>query len=141
MVLEVLVVQIFQIYLKIFWRLWWSGRRGSRKNNNRGSDLRYDLSVSLEEAFQEKNKTYNFQLQKNVTHVKETDQNLVTILIDVPIVVEMEEYVQIKVFLQFNKHVHNVLGVVKKLQILVMIATVKEINNLQKKYLLQFLKV
>ena len=118
-----------------------SGRRSSRKNNNRGSDLRYDLSVSLEEAYTGKNKTYNFLPRKNVIHVKEMAQNLAIVQIDVLIVVEMAESVQIKVFLQYNKHVHSALGVGKKLQIHVMIATVKEINNLQKKYLLQFLKV
>ena len=62
------------------------------------------------------------------------DQNQVIVLIDVLIVVEMEEFVQIKVFLQYNKHVLNVQGVEKKLQIHVMIVMVKEINNLQKEY-------
>ena len=37
------------------------------------------------------------------------DLNQDLALIDVLIVVEMEEYDLIKVFLQFNKHVHNVL--------------------------------
>jgi len=62
------------------------------------------------------------------------DQNQVIVQIDVLIVVEMEGFVQIKVFLQYNKRVLNVRGVAKKLQIRVMIVTVKEINNLQKKY-------
>ena len=62
------------------------------------------------------------------------DQNQVIVQIDVLIVVEMEGFVQIKVFLQYNKRVLSVQGVVKKLQIRVMIVTVKEINNLQKKY-------
>ena len=63
------------------------------------------------------------------------DRNQDIILIDAHTVVEMEEFDQIKVFLLFNKHVHNVLVVGKKLPIHVMIVTVKEINNLQKKYL------
>ena len=62
------------------------------------------------------------------------DQNQDIILIDAHTVVEMEEFDQIKVFLLFNKHAHNVLVVGKKLLIHVMIVTVKEINNLQKKY-------
>ena len=37
-----------------------------RSSNNRGSDLRYDLSISLEEAYTGKNEIYNFQQQKNV---------------------------------------------------------------------------
>ena len=63
------------------------------------------------------------------------DRNQDIILIDAHTVVEMEGFDQIKVFLLFNKHVHNVLVVGKKLPIHVMIVTVKEINNLQKKYL------
>ena len=42
------------------------------------------------------------------------DQNLGIILIDVHIVVEMEEFDLIKVFLQFNKHALSVLEAVKK---------------------------
>ena len=62
------------------------------------------------------------------------DQNQVIVQIDALIVVEMEGFVQIKVFLQYNKRVLNVQGVGKKLQTHVMIVTVKETNNLQKKY-------
>ena len=35
-------------------------RRSSRKNNNRGSDLRYDLSISLEEAYTGKKQNIQF---------------------------------------------------------------------------------
>ena len=42
------------------------------------------------------------------------DLNQVLVPTDVLIVVEMEEYVQTKAFLQFNKHVHNAQGVGKK---------------------------
>ena len=62
-------------------------------------------------------------------------QNLVIVQTDVLIVVEMEEFELIKVFLQFNKHVLNVLEVEKKFQIHVMTVVVKETNKLQKKYL------
>ncbi len=37
-----------------------SSRRTSRKNNNRGSDLRYDLSISLEEAYSGKKQNIQF---------------------------------------------------------------------------------
>ena len=47
------------------------------------------------------------------------DQNQGIILIDALIVVEMEEFDLIKVFLLFNKHVLNVQEAVKKLLILV----------------------
>ena len=66
--------------------------------------------------------------------------NRAIVQIDVHIVEEMAESVLIKVFLQFNKHVHNVQVVGKKLQIHVMIVMVKEINKLQKKFQLQFPK-
>ena len=73
--------------------------------------------------------------------VRVMDLNLVIAQTGVLIVVETEEYVQIKVFLQYNKLVLNVLVVEKKLPILVMIVMDKEINKPQKKYLLLYLKV
>ena len=63
------------------------------------------------------------------------DQNQVQVLIGVPTVGEMEEFVLIKDFLPFNKHVHNVQVVEKKLQILVLIVMGWEINRHLKKYL------
>ena len=71
------------------------------------------MSISLEEALQAKNKIFNSQLLKNVLHVREVVQNLVIVQTDVLTVVEMEELEQIKVFLQFNKLVLNVLEVEK----------------------------
>ena len=62
----------------------------------------------------EKSKTSNFQQLSNVEHVKEMVQSQVQVQTDVLIVVEMEECVQTKVFLLFNKHAHNVQVVVKK---------------------------
>ena len=62
-------------------------------------------------------------------------QNQDPVQIDALIVEETEEYVQTKGFLLFNKHVLNVLEVVKKLQILVQIVMDKEINGHQKKFL------
>ena len=46
-------------------------------------DLRYDLSITLEEALQVRSKIYNFLHQKNVTHVREMDLNLGLALTDV----------------------------------------------------------
>ena len=59
---------------------------------------------------------------------------------DVHTVEEVEEFAQTKVFLLYNKHVHNVLVVEKKLQIHALVVMDKEIFKLQKKYLLLFLK-
>ena len=67
-------------------------------------------------------------------------QNLVILLIDVLTVEEMEKSGLIKVFLQYNKHVRNVMVMVRKLQILVMIVMDKERSKHLKKYPLQFLK-
>ena len=110
-----------------------SSRRGN--SNNRGSDLRYDLTITLEEAYLGKKQNIQFSTSENVIHVKEMDLSQVTIQIDVHIVVEMDELDQIKVFLLYNKHVHNVLAVERKLQIHAQIVMDKEINKQQKKYL------
>ena len=69
------------------------------------------------------------------------DQNQDIVQIDVHIVEEMEESVLIKDFLLYNKHVLNVLEVVKKLLTLVQIVVDKETNKLLKKFQLLFLKV
>ena len=66
--------------------------------------------------------------------------NQAQVQIDVPIVEGMEELDQIKDSLQFNKLVLSVQEVVKRLPIHVEIVTDKEINKLQKKYLLLFQK-
>ena len=63
------------------------------------------------------------------------DQNLGIILIDVLIVVEMEEFDLIKVFLLFNKHALNVQALVNKLLINAAVAVDKEKNKPQKDYL------
>ena len=83
------VVQIFQIFLRIFLEILvvaTSSRR--RSSNNRGSDLRYDLSITLEEATQEKKK-YTPTSEKCNTPVM--DLNLDLVQIGALIVVEMEE--------------------------------------------------
>ena len=67
------------------------GRSRSRSTNNRGSDLRYDLSITLEEAYQGKKQDIKLLLQKNVIHAKEMVQNLVILQTDVHIVVGMEK--------------------------------------------------
>ena len=62
------------------------------------------------------------------------DLNQALVQINVRTVVEMGGYVRTKVFLQFNKRVHNVQVVEKKLLIHVMIVVEGETNKLQKKY-------
>ena len=112
------------------------GRSGGRRNsNNRGSDLRYDLSITLEEAYEGKKQDKNFQPQKNVIPAKVMGLNQGLPLINVQFVEGMEKLDLTKVFLLFNKPVLSVQEVVKKLQIHVLIVTVKVINKLQKKYL------
>ena len=67
------------------------GRSRSRKSNNRGSDLRYDLSISLEEAYHGKNKILNFLHPNSVGLAKVMDQNQVILQTDAHIVVGMVE--------------------------------------------------
>ena len=57
---------LFQIFLKIFWGRYFycGGRRSGRRASNRGNDLRYDVSISLEEAYagvKQKNQLHNLQ--------------------------------------------------------------------------------
>ena len=62
-------------------------------------------------------------------------QNQDQVQIDALIVEEMEEYVQTKVFSLYNKLVHSVLEMEKKLQIHVQTVVAKEINKFLKKFL------
>ena len=68
-------------------------------------------------------------------------QNLVILLIDALTVEEMEKSGLIKAFLQYNKRVHNVMVMVRKLQIRVVTVMVRVKNKHLKKYQSQFLKV
>ena len=113
------------------------GRRSSRgrSSNNRGSDLRYDLSISLEEAYTGKKQNIQFSTSEKCNTCKETGQNLEQVLIGVLIVEEMGEYAQIKDFSLYNKLVRNVLEVEKKLLNHAQIVVDKVINKLPKKYL------
>ena len=47
-----------------------SGRSRNRSSNNRGSDLRYDLSITLEEAYQGKKKDIKFSTSEKCTTCK-----------------------------------------------------------------------
>jgi curved DNA-binding protein CbpA len=112
------------------------GRSGGRRSpNNRGSDLRYDLSITLEEAYEGKKQDIKFSTTKNVVLAKVMGQNQVHLLIDVQFVGGMVKYDQARVFLRFNKRVLNAKELEKKLQTHVLIVMVKVINKLQKKYL------
>ena len=51
-----------------------------QENPSFSSDLRYDLSLTLEEAYTGKKKILNFQLLRNVTFVTEVVLNLDMIL-------------------------------------------------------------
>ena len=92
------------------------GKRSSRgrNSNNRGSDLRYDLSISLEEAYLGKKQNIQFSTSEKCNTCKGNGSNQVITPIVVLIVEEMEEFVQIKAFLLFNKRALNVLVVEKK---------------------------
>ena len=59
--LEILIFQdLFQIFLKIFLVKVLVVEEKVRRSNNRGSDLRYDLSISLEEAYTGKKQDIKF---------------------------------------------------------------------------------
>ena len=110
------------------------GRRSNkRSSSNRGSDLRYDLSISLEEAYLGKKQNIQFSSSEKCTTCKGSGSKVVTQLIDVLIVAGTAELELIKDFLLFNKLALNVLVVVRKLLILVVIVMVRELNKPQKK--------
>ena len=50
------------------------GGGSSRRSSNRGNDLRYDVSISLEDAYKGTEKNVNILLTKNVNHVLEVEQ-------------------------------------------------------------------
>ena len=110
------------------------GGRSSRKNsNNRGSDLRHDLSISLEEAYTGKKQNIQFSTSEKCITCKGNGSKTRIIT------PERCSYCggngrvhQINVFTEFNKLAHNVQVQVRKLQIHVMIVMVKEIDKLQK---------
>ena len=49
--------QLSQMYLKIFWRFYGGSSRRSASSSRRGSDLRYNMTISLEEAYSGKSTT------------------------------------------------------------------------------------
>ena len=67
------------------------GRRRSRTSDFRGQDLRYDLPISLEDAFTEKNKKLVLHPQKHVEGAKVIVQNLVQSLRLVLCATDMEK--------------------------------------------------
>ena len=89
----------------------------------------------------ERSRTLSFLHQKNVKLVKVRVQNQVIMLAHVQCVEDMVKLDLAKDFLQFNKHVHNVLDRVKRLQTLATIAMVKENNKQPKDFQFQFQKV
>jgi len=65
--------------------------RGRRNTSNKGSDLRYDLSITLEEAYEGKKQDIKFSTTEKCNTVRVMDQNQGTHLIDAQFVVEMEK--------------------------------------------------
>ena len=67
------------------------GGRRSRRSNNRGSDLRYDLSISPEEAYHGKKQDIKFSTTEQCGTCKGNGSKPGTLQIDAHIVEEMEE--------------------------------------------------
>ena len=80
----------------------------------------------------EKNKILNFLHLKNVTLVKDQDQNQAIMQVNVLCVVVMGKLDRGKDFLLFSKHVDNVLGQAKKIQIHA-VAEVEKVSKKQQK--------
>ena len=53
------------------------GGSSSRRTSNRGNDLRYDVSISLEDAYKESEKNVNIQLTNLVNRVQAVGQQKV----------------------------------------------------------------
>ena len=106
------------------------------KSNNRGSDLRYDLSISLEEAYTGKKQNIQFSTTEKCVTCKGsgakpgTSPDRCTYCGGNGRVRTNQGF-----FLLFNKLAHNVQEVVKKLQIHVVIAVDRETSKHQKRYL------
>ena len=66
------------------------GRSSKRKSSNRGSDLRYDLTISLEDAYSGKKQNIQFSTSEKCNTCKEMVLSQDLILIDVLIVEETE---------------------------------------------------
>ena len=84
-VFQILIFQVFfqiflvqtQTLLMIFLKvLEEQGRRGRRRSSNfRGADLRYDLSISLEDAYNGKKQEINFSSSDKCGNVMDMEQN------------------------------------------------------------------
>ena len=112
------------------------GRSSNRRNtNNRGSDLRYDLSITLEEAYLGKKQNIQFSSSEKCNTCKGNGSKPGFTTDRCTYCGGHGKVRSNQGFLQFNKHVRNVQVVVKKSQTLAMIVTVLEINKHQKKYL------
>ena len=117
------------------------GRSRNRSSNNRGSDLRYDLSITLEEAYQGKKQDIKFSTTEKCNTCKGNGSKPGHSPDRCTYCGGNGKIRSNQGFLQYNKHVLNVMVMVKKLQIHVMTVMDKEKNKHLKKYQLQFLKV
>ena len=87
--------------------------RSSRRSSNRGNDLRYDVSISLEDAFSGLSKNINYTTYKNALDALASVQNQDPSQLFVNIVVGMVRLEQAKVFLLFSKLALNVVVMVR----------------------------
>ena len=90
------------------------GRGSSRRASNRGNDLRYDVTISLEDAYSGLNKKVNYTTYKKCSRCSGQGSEPGSKPITCNIVMEEVKLDQIKVFLQFNKLALNVVVMVKQ---------------------------
>ena len=105
---------------------------GNSKPDNRGSDLRYDLEIDLKQAAD--GDTVKIRVQKMilVTHALEAAQNLELLLKLVEIVVEQVKRQCNKVFSLSSVLAINVMGLVRKLNLLVEPVVVRALLGIKK---------
>ena len=112
-----------------------------RSSNNRGSDLRYDLSITLEEAFLGKKQNIQFSTSEKCSTCKGNGSKPGSSPDRCSYCGGNGRVRSNQGFFTVQQTCPQCSGSGKKLLILVQIVMVREINKLQKKYLLQFQKV
>ena len=117
------------------------GRSRNRSSNNRGSDLRYDLSITLEEAYQGKKQDIKFSTTEKCNTCKGNGSKPGHSPDRCTYCGGNGKIRSNQGFLLSNKPVLNVMVMEKKLQIRVVTVMGKERNKPLRKYQLQFLKV
>jgi len=110
------------------------GRSRNRNSNNRGSDLRYDLSITLEEAYQGKKQDIKFSTTEKCNTCKGNGSKPGHSPDRCTYCGGNGKIRSNQGFFTYNKHALNVMVTVKKLQIHVMTVMGKEKNKHLKKY-------